>query len=107
MSLTRSMAQEWAPHGIRVNAVAPDIIATPRVVAAWKAAGQDTQGSVGYDRAPLARFGTPAEIAGPLVFLVSDLSSFMTGNTLVSDGGAINAFPAGGPPKVMNRHAQG
>jgi NAD(P)-dependent dehydrogenase (short-subunit alcohol dehydrogenase family) len=101
MSLTRSMAQEWAPHGIRVNAVAPDIIATPRVVAAWKAAGQDTQGSVGYDRAPLARFGTPAEIAGPLVFLVSDLSSFMTGNTLVSDGGAINAFPAGGPPKVM------
>jgi 3-oxoacyl-[acyl-carrier protein] reductase len=106
MSLTRSMAQEWAPHGIRVNAVAPDIIATPRVVAAWKAAGQDTQGSIGYDRAPLARFGTPAEIAGPLVFLVSDLSSFMTGNTLVSDGGAINAFPAGGPPKVMKRQQE-
>jgi NAD(P)-dependent dehydrogenase (short-subunit alcohol dehydrogenase family) len=105
MSLTRSMAQEWAPHGIRVNAVAPDIIATPRVVAAWKAAGQDTEGSVGYDRAPLARFGSPFEIAGPLVFLVSDLSSFMTGNTLVSDGGAINAFPAGGPPKVMNKNA--
>jgi 3-oxoacyl-[acyl-carrier protein] reductase len=101
MSLTRSMAQEWAPHGIRVNAVAPDIIATPRVVAAWKASGQDVAGSAPYERTPLARFGTPAEIAGPLVFLVSDLSSFMTGNTLVADGGAINAFPMGGPPKVM------
>jgi NAD(P)-dependent dehydrogenase (short-subunit alcohol dehydrogenase family) len=106
MSLTRSMAQEWAPHGIRVNAVAPDIIATPRVVAAWKASGQDVNGSIGYERAPLARFGTPFEIAGPLVFLVSDLSSFMTGNTLVSDGGAINAFPMGGPPKVMGKQTE-
>jgi 3-oxoacyl-[acyl-carrier protein] reductase len=105
MSLTRSMAQEWAPHGIRVNAVAPDIIATPRVVAAWKASGQDVGGSASYERTPLARFGTPAEIAGPLVFLVSDLSSFMTGNTLVADGGAVNAFPMGGPPKVMNTRA--
>ena len=91
MDLVRTMAQEWGPHGIRVNAVAPDMIATPRVVAAIERDHLDE--TARDDGAPLGRFGTPEEIAGPLVFLVSDLASFMTGQTLVVDGGQQAAFP--------------
>jgi NAD(P)-dependent dehydrogenase (short-subunit alcohol dehydrogenase family) len=91
MDLVRTMAQEWAPHGIRVNAVAPDMIATPRIVAAIDQEKLDE--SARRDGAPLGRYGTPGEIAGPLVFLVSELASFMTGQTLVVDGGQLAAFP--------------
>lgn len=93
MALVRTMAQEWGPMGIRVNAVAPDMIATPRVVAASLEQGADLDGSAARDGAPLGRFGSPDEIAGPLLFLVSDLSSFVTGQTIVADAGQIIAFP--------------
>ena len=92
MDLIRTMAQEWGPHGIRVNGVAPDMIATPRVVAAYDR-GRPQRRHGPADGAPLGRFGVPEEIAGPLVFLVSDLSGFMTGQTLVVDGGQRAAFP--------------
>jgi NAD(P)-dependent dehydrogenase (short-subunit alcohol dehydrogenase family) len=98
MALGRSMANEWAPHGIRVNCVAPDIIATPRVVAGFQERGiVDMDTVVAADGVPLARWGRPEEIAGPLVFLVSDLAGFMTGQTLVVDGGTQARFPHGGP----------
>jgi NAD(P)-dependent dehydrogenase (short-subunit alcohol dehydrogenase family) len=98
IGLARSMANEWAPYGIRVNSVAPDIIATPRVVAGFTARGiTDINEIVIADGVPLARWGTPEEIAGPLVFLVSDLSGFMTGQNLVVDGGTQSRFPHGGP----------
>ena len=93
MDLVRTMAQEWGQHGIRVNAVAPDMIATPRVLAAYADQGVDPNDAARADGAPLGRFGTPEEIAGPLVFLVSDLAGFMTGQTLVVDGGQRAAFP--------------
>jgi NAD(P)-dependent dehydrogenase (short-subunit alcohol dehydrogenase family) len=93
MDLVRTMAQEWGPHAIRVNAVAPDMIATPRVLAAYADQGNDPDTAARADGAPLGRFGTPEEIAGPLVFLVSDLAGFMTGQTLVVDGGQRAAFP--------------
>jgi NAD(P)-dependent dehydrogenase (short-subunit alcohol dehydrogenase family) len=93
MSLTRTMAQEWAPHNIRVNAVAPDVIATPRVRAMYERQGQPGGDASVRHRVPLGRYGEPEEIAGPLVFLVSDLSSFMTGQTLIVDGGIYAAFP--------------
>ena len=93
MALVRTMAQEWGPHGIRVNAVAPDMIATPRVMAAYFDQGVDPDTLAQADGAPLGRFGVPDEIAGPLVFLVSDLASFMTGQTIVVDGGQRAAFP--------------
>ena len=98
IALARTMAGEWAPHGIRVNSVAPDIIATPRVVAGFTERGiTDINEIVIADGVPLARWGTPDEIAGPLVFLVSDLSNFMTGQNLVVDGGTQSRFPHGGP----------
>jgi NAD(P)-dependent dehydrogenase (short-subunit alcohol dehydrogenase family) len=96
-ALVRSMANEWSGHGIRVNSVAPDIIATPRVVAAYhESGGSDMDAAAQRDRVPMARFGTPEEIAGPLVFLLSDLSSFMTGQCLIVDGGTHALFPHGG-----------
>jgi NAD(P)-dependent dehydrogenase (short-subunit alcohol dehydrogenase family) len=101
MGLVRTMAQEWGPHGIRVNAVAPDMIGTPRVLAAYQAQGADPDETARADGAPLGRFGVPEEIAGPLVFLVSDLAGFMTGQTLVVDGGQRAAFPHLGGTRVM------
>jgi NAD(P)-dependent dehydrogenase (short-subunit alcohol dehydrogenase family) len=101
MALVRTMAQEWGEHGIRVNGVAPDMIATPRVKAALEGSGQSQDEQARRDGAPLARGGVPLEIAGPLVFLVSDLSSFMTGQTLVVDGGMRAAFPHTGGAKAM------
>ncbi|MCU1392413.1 MAG: family oxidoreductase [Ilumatobacteraceae bacterium] len=98
IALARSMANEWAVHGIRVNSVAPDIIATPRVVAGFTERGvTDMNAIVAADGVPMARWGTPDEIAGPLVFLVSDLAGFMTGQNLVVDGGTQSRFPHGGP----------
>lgn len=97
MSLARSMANEWGPHGIRVNAVAPDIIATPRVVDGFTERGiTDIDAIARADGTPLGRWGKPEEIAGPLLFLVSDLSSFVTGQTIVVDGGTQAAFPHAG-----------
>jgi NAD(P)-dependent dehydrogenase (short-subunit alcohol dehydrogenase family) len=101
MDLVRTMAQEWGEHGIRVNAVAPDMIATPRVKAALEASGQSQDEQARNDGAPLGRGGVPFEIAGPLVFLVSDLSSFMTGQTLIVDGGMRAAFPHLGGTRAM------
>lgn len=91
MDLVRTMAQEWGPRGIRVNGVAPDMIATPRMLVTRTR--QEMDEGARADGAPLGRYGDPEDIAGPLVFLVSDLSSFMTGQTLVVDGGQRAAFP--------------
>ncbi len=93
MALVRSMSQDWGPHGIRVNAVAPDLIATPRVKAGFDSQGLTTADVAEREGVPLARMGVPFDIAGPLVFLVSDLSAFITGQTIISDGGTHAAFP--------------
>jgi 3-oxoacyl-[acyl-carrier protein] reductase len=100
IDLVRTMANEWSGRGIRVNAVAPDIIATPRVVAGLAGPGGDLDARAAADGVPMARFGQPEEIAGPLVFLLSDLSSFMTGQCLIVDGGTHARFPHGGITSV-------
>ncbi len=105
IDLVRTMSQEWGPYGIRVNAVAPDMIATPRVRAAQAEAGGDMDANAREGGVPLQRAGLPDEIAGPLVFLVSDLSSFMTGQTLVVDGGTMASFPHMRSTTVMPRGA--
>jgi 3-oxoacyl-[acyl-carrier protein] reductase len=103
MGLTRTMANEWGEYGIRINAVAPDVIATPRVVAGFDDRGvTDMDKIVRDDGMPLGRWGKPEEIAGPLVFLVSDLAGFMTGQTLVVDGGTQARFPHSGPKPFEN-----
>jgi len=79
--LVGTMALEWGGHGIRVNAVAPGTITTPRASAA-------TADPARNRAVPLRRRGTPDEIAGAVLFLLSDLASFVTAHTLVADGGA-------------------
>jgi NAD(P)-dependent dehydrogenase (short-subunit alcohol dehydrogenase family) len=97
MALSRSMANEWGQFGIRVNAIAPDGINTPRVLAMRESRGTNTPAHAVIERHLLGRFGTPEEIAGPLVFMVSDLASFVTGQTLIVDGGRRSAFPLAAP----------
>jgi NAD(P)-dependent dehydrogenase (short-subunit alcohol dehydrogenase family) len=100
MSLARTLSDEWAGRGVRVNTVAPDITATPRLVESMPVDAQEgvalMDSLAANEGVPMRRFGRPEEIAGPLLFLLSDLSSFMTGQTLVVDGGTMIHFPHGG-----------
>lgn len=103
MALARTMANEWAPHGIRVNCVAPDVIGTPRVLDGFREKGIADPNSIVADEVLLSRWGRPEEIAGPLVFLLSDLAAFMTGQSLVVDGGSQVRFPHSGPKPFDNQ----
>jgi NAD(P)-dependent dehydrogenase (short-subunit alcohol dehydrogenase family) len=87
------MTHEWGRHGIRVNAVAPDMIATPRLIEQMAPAGHDFNAAAQASPMPLGRAGLPQDIAGPLVFLCSDLGSFVAGQTIIADGGTRAAFP--------------
>lgn len=82
MHLTKSAAIEFAPHKIRVNCIAPGEIATAGV----KTAGGGNFLDIG-NQIPLGRMGEPEEIVGGVIFLASDASSYVTGQTIVIDGG--------------------
>lgn len=83
ISLTRALAVELSPHGIRVNAIAPGAIASGSTVDALAASGDPT----GSAPTLLGRMGTVEEVANACVFLASDAASFVTGTMLVVDGG--------------------
>jgi NAD(P)-dependent dehydrogenase (short-subunit alcohol dehydrogenase family) len=83
--LTRSLAVEWAPFNVRVNAIAPSHVGTPLVVEQWKR--EPELRDAFQSRTPLGRLASPEELVGPVVFLASDASSFVTGQVLVVDGG--------------------
>ena len=89
MSWVRSLAVELGPHNIRVNAVASGVVWTPRVSAFLGDAGKERNAA----NAPLRRVALPANIASALLFFSSDLSSYVTGQTLFVDGGVGVKFP--------------
>ena len=88
MQLVRNIAVEWGPKQVRANAIAPGLVRTDFARALWENPAilakrtKDT---------PLGRIGKPDEIAGAAVFLASSASSFMTGQTIVIDGGVTTA----------------
>jgi NAD(P)-dependent dehydrogenase (short-subunit alcohol dehydrogenase family) len=81
---TKSLAVEWAPHGIRVNAIAPGYMRT-EMTAPYIA--DPALGGQWMRLTPMERPGEPHELGGAVVYLASDASSFVTGHTLVVDGG--------------------
>ena len=80
--MTRQMALELGPSGIRVNAIAPGVVTTRFSEAYWKT------GEIGQALPPVGRFGDVDDVAAMAVFLLSDLSGFITGEILAMDGGA-------------------
>jgi len=85
--LTRQLAYDWGPHGIRVNAVAPTVTMTgDRVRGLWEGKGEEEQKRI-LSSIPLRRLSEPREIADTVVYLASDESSYVTGITLDVVGG--------------------
>jgi NAD(P)-dependent dehydrogenase (short-subunit alcohol dehydrogenase family) len=89
MSLVRTGAVELGPSNVRVNAVAPGVVWTPRVSAFLGEAGR----ALNTDNTPLRRVAQPADIAAAILFLASDLAGYITGQTIVVDGGVGAKFP--------------
>ncbi len=85
VGITRTLAVEWAPHGVRVVGVDPGFVRT-RVVAASQRAGGFTDADVEH-RAPLGRFATAEEVADVVLFAASDGARYMTGTHIAVDGG--------------------
>ncbi len=96
--LTRELAVEWAHHGIRVNAIQP----CQFLNAGWRAMVADPSKSALVERVlsgiPIGRMGEPREILGPVLFLVSDAASMVTGALLPVDGGNLALNPTGSLP---------
>lgn len=88
-SLTQSLAADWAPHGIGVNALAPGFIETDLNSSGRK--DRDFYAAV-QDRITQRRWGQPEDLAGPAVFLASAAAQYITGTTLVVDGGFSNTW---------------
>jgi NAD(P)-dependent dehydrogenase (short-subunit alcohol dehydrogenase family) len=89
MSLVRTLAVELARDHVRVNAVAPGSVLTPRVEALMN----EERRAESAASIPLGRLATPDDIAHAVAFLASDLASYITGQTIVVDGGATAQFP--------------
>jgi len=85
ISLTKTLAVEWAPYNIRVNAIAPGFVDTPLIAGFWEENPSRLQDCL--KKIPLGRIGKPEDIAAVAIFLASGASSYVTGETIVTSGG--------------------
>ena len=85
VALTRTLAVEWAPQGVRVNAIAPSQFESAIVLAQWEK--EPDMRARWESRTPLGRIGQPDEIVGPAIFLASEAAAMVTGHILAVDGG--------------------
>lgn len=99
--LAKSMAVEWAPHDIRVNSVAPGAIITPRLPDT-----EDWDRLIRHSALPMQRRGTVEEVANAILFLSSDLASYVTGQTLAVDGGLTVANSLNLPNSVIENQGR-
>ena len=90
INLVRTMADEWGPYGIRVNAAMPGSAATPRLTLNEEGLAQFN--AVMKNKIPLGRAATPDELAKAILFLLSDLASYVSGHNLHVDGGWTSTF---------------
>ena len=88
LSFVRTAAEEWWPSQIRINAVVPGSVRTPRIEATLMEGSQ-----AALPPGMLARMAMPEDVAGPIAFLVSDLARRITGQTVVIDAGTATRFP--------------
>jgi L-xylulose reductase len=96
-SITRVSALELGKYNIRVNAVNPTVVMTPMSAWYW---GRDDIGGPFLEQMPLGRWATEAEIAAPIVFLLSDAASMITGVSLPVDGGYPSRYPGSRPGAI-------
>ncbi|MGX4694842.1 SDR family NAD(P)-dependent oxidoreductase [Streptomyces sp. JNUCC 63] len=89
IAMTRQMAVDYSPHGVRVNAICPGTVVTPLVTRNWEQKGQNPQEQTERlaARHLVRRAGEPADVASTALFLASDDSSWVTGTTITVDGG--------------------
>ena len=90
MQLARNIAIEWGRQGVRANCIAPGLVRTDFARALWEDPGILART---LKHSPLPRIGEPDDIAGAAVFLASPASAFMTGQTMVVDGGRLAGYP--------------
>lgn len=94
LQLTKAMALDGAPVGIRVNAVCPGFILTPNLQGYFDGQADPAAAAAGASAAaPLGRMGSPADVAGAVAFLASDDAAFITGASLLVDGGLLAKVP--------------
>lgn len=84
VTLTKTLAEAWAGDGIRVNGIAPGLIATKITKVTW---GHPRRYEDSLESIPMKRWGTPEDMGGIALFLASPLSSYLTGQMLIADGG--------------------
>lgn len=97
LAMTRALAAELAPHGIRVNSISPGTTETPMLAAEFAAAPDPARERADNESTiPLGRFGQPDDIAAAVAFLLSDEAAYITGANLVVDGGRTSCFTIGG-----------
>lgn len=96
LAMTRALAAELAPHGIRVNSISPGTTETPMLAAEFAAAPDPARERAENESTiPLGRFGQPDDIAAAVAFLLSDEAAYITGANLVVDGGRTSCFTIG------------